>query len=138
MKDNTEGSRLLVGLVGGVALIVMTMITSIFLVSRRPIVVVVPGGGTPSNASAPSLATGSSMGGTPVPTAEVKPIPEIVVSKIATAPTLDDPLDPAWNRVAIVEVDLARSRLLNRFWKKARWPSFVFKPFETIDAMSGG
>ena len=107
MKRNTEGNRLLIGLIGGVALILMTMITAIFLVSRRPIVVIVPSGGATSNANAPSLATGQSMGGPPATTAEVKPTPEIVVSKMAAAPTLDDPLDPAWNKVAVVEVDLA-------------------------------
>ena len=107
MNRNTEGNRLLIGLIGGVALILMTMITAIFLVSRRPIVVVVPSGSAPFNANIPSLATGPLMGGPPVPAAESKPIPEIVVSKMAAAPTLDDPLDPAWNRVAVVEVDLA-------------------------------
>lgn len=47
------------------------------------------------------------MGSPSATTAEVKAIPEIVVSKMGAAPTLDDPLDPAWNKVAVVEVDLA-------------------------------
>jgi DMSO reductase family type II enzyme heme b subunit len=112
MKRDADSNRLLIGIVGGAALILMTMISSIFLVSRRPVVVVVPTGNEvaapvalmpAASASAASAAPAASAAASATPL----PIPEISISKVASAPTTEDPLDPAWNKVAVVEVALA-------------------------------
>jgi DMSO reductase family type II enzyme heme b subunit len=104
MKRDDASNRLLIGIAGGAGLILMTMVTAIFLVSRRPIVVIVPdrqtaGGGV----TLPAAATGPSATASP---AEAPP-PEISVSRIVAAPAIANPLDPAWDKVAVVEVSLA-------------------------------
>ncbi len=105
MNRDADSNRVLIGIIGGAALIVLTMITAVFLVSRRPIVVVVPAGGALSGGPmAPALPTSSSSA---TAATASKPIPEIAISKVATAPGVDNPFDPIWEKIAVVEVDLA-------------------------------
>ncbi len=112
MNRNADSNRLLLGAIGGVALILMTMIAAIFLVSRRPVVVITPGvsdrsiadaQGIPSGSSttAPSASSGSSPA--PVPTAS----PELMVSRVAKVPDSSNPLDSVWEQVSGVEIPLA-------------------------------
>lgn len=102
-RDNTS-NRLLIGIIGGAALILMTMITSIFLVSRRPVVVVIPDRSAYSGATSVLAVPATSASAASPPQA---PPPEISVTRVASAPTIDNPLDPAWEKVAVVEVALA-------------------------------
>lgn len=92
--------RLMIGILGVAVLIVGTMITAVFLVSRRPVVIVVPGGGSPSNVASPAPAAAAA------PTAAAEALPGISVAKVAAAPAIDNPLDPAWEKFAAVELDL--------------------------------
>lgn len=103
MKRDDTNNRLLIGIIGGAALILMTMVTAIFLVSRRPIVVIVPDKQAANAATLPATAGGPASATSP---AEAPP-PEISVSRIVSAPAIDNPLDPAWDKVAVVEVSLA-------------------------------
>jgi hypothetical protein len=106
MNRNRESNRLLIGIIGGAALIVLTMITAIFMVSRRPVVVIVPSGAGAPGAVAPPVGMPPGANAGPAAAAAM-PIPEISISKVAVTPTTDDPLDPQWEKVATVEVDLA-------------------------------
>lgn len=119
MRREFDNSRLMLGMLGGAVLIVATMITAVYLVSRRPVVVVVPGGGSPSRAvpSAPT-STPAAPPGSPV-SAATAPIPEIAVTKVASAPSLDNPIDPAWDKFAAVELDLAPQQLAPPVLEKA-------------------
>lgn len=113
MNRDAESNRLLIGMIGGAALIVLTMITSVFLVSRRPVVVVVPGAGEAVGAS-PGVAAAPGPAGSAAPVApmiEEPPLPEITVTKVTSAPSSDDPLDPAWDRIAAVEVPLVAQQV---------------------------
>ncbi len=100
---NHENQKLLITLIAAIALIVLTMVASIFMVTRRPVVVVIPGGGdaagTAQTASLPPPAD------TAAPAAAA-PLPEVTVSRLPAAPSIDNPLDPAWEQVAAVEIPL--------------------------------
>lgn len=102
MKRDDTSNRLLIGIAGGAALILMTMVTAIFLVSRRPIVVIMPD----KQAGIGGVAVPAAANVAAAATAEAPP-PEIPVSRIAAAPDIANPLDPAWDKVAVVEVGLA-------------------------------
>ncbi|MDP1563339.1 MAG: ethylbenzene dehydrogenase-related protein [Pirellulaceae bacterium] len=102
----SESSRLLFGLMVGLTLIVVMMVVSIFLATRRPVVVVLPGGA--GSGSETPLAGGSPTGPSPSgPPAEVKPIEEVSVTKLDSLPVIDNPLDPLWDRVRPQEITLA-------------------------------
>jgi len=107
MKRDFDDRKILIGMIGGAALIVVTMITAIFLVSRRPVVVVVPGADNAGRSGVAGPAD-SAAAGSPSTTIAVPegPPPEITVAKVAAAPAIEDPLDPAWDKFAAVEVDL--------------------------------
>jgi DMSO reductase family type II enzyme heme b subunit len=93
----------------------MTMITAIFLVSRRPIVVIVPDKQTGSGVTAlPTTTNGPTIASSP---AEA-PAPEISISRLLSAPSIDDPLDPAWDKVAVVEVGLAPQQVAQPILEK--------------------
>ncbi|MEQ1827183.1 MAG: ethylbenzene dehydrogenase-related protein [Pirellula sp.] len=104
MNRVEDNNRLLLGIVGGAALILLTMITSIFLVSRRPVVVVVPGNNNAANvAPAPGATAPTGI----VAVSPAAPLSVIAVSRVSSAPKVDNPLDQAWDRIANVEVELA-------------------------------
>jgi hypothetical protein len=100
MEREQENNRMLMGIIGGAVLILLTMIASIFIVTRRPVVVVVPATGESPSAMPPAASAAG-----PAVVAETPP-PEIKVSKVATAPKTDDPLDPFWEKIAVAEVPL--------------------------------
>ncbi|MEX1027612.1 MAG: ethylbenzene dehydrogenase-related protein [Candidatus Paceibacterota bacterium] len=120
MKRDENSNRLLLGIFGGAALIVVTMITAIFLVSRRPVVVVVPRGDDASSHVIPAPAAASGLNANDGPTEA--PTPEITITKLASAPSVDDPLDPAWEKIAVVEVDLAPQQVAPPVLEKATVP----------------
>lgn len=105
MNGNSDNRRLVIGLIGGALLILMTMVTSIFLVSRRPVVVVVPGGVQAEGSGQASASAVAPTAGTVA--ASEAPLPVISVSKIASVPDMSDPLNPAWESVAVSEIPLA-------------------------------
>ncbi len=102
MTRDSQNQKLLMMLMAGMGLVVLVMLASIFMVTRRPVVVVVPGlGETPAATVAPGTAdaTGGALAG------EV-PLPEVQLARLATLPASDNPLDPAWEQVATVDVPL--------------------------------
>lgn len=104
MNDKQDNNRMLMGIIGGALLILLVMIASVFIVTRRPVVVVIPAADQSGSSAASALAGASPAVGAPT-TAEVPP-PEIKVSKVATAPKTDDPLDPFWDKIAVADVPM--------------------------------
>lgn len=107
MNRSEDNNRMLIGIIGGALLIVLVMMTSIYIATQRPVVVVVPslddGGGSQSAASS-GAATGAQPAGATA-AAEV-PVPEVKVTKVASAPKTENPLDPFWEKIAVTEIAL--------------------------------
>ena len=103
MSNNETNNRMLMGIIAGGVLILLVMLASIFMVTRRPVVVVVPAQGGSGSAAASASPTMSSAAAGAM--AEVPP-PEIKVAKVQSAPKIDDPLDPFWEKIATVDVPL--------------------------------
>ncbi len=102
MSSDQTNNRMLMGIIGGAVLILLVMLSSIFIVTRRPVVVVIPADG-----AGPATATGSeSTAPAGLSTEAEIPPPTISVSKVSSAPSIDDPLDPFWNKIAPTEVAL--------------------------------
>ncbi|MCA9192578.1 MAG: hypothetical protein KDB03_12475 [Planctomycetales bacterium] len=108
MSRDQQDNRLLLGAVGAAVLILMTMITAVFLVSRRPVVVVT---GSTDSAQIPSAATveTSSDSGTSAPAEQ--PPPTLSVSRVEKVPALSDPLDLTWEKIAAVEIPLTAQQV---------------------------
>lgn len=104
MNRDQDNNRMLMGIIGGAVLILLVMLASIFMVTRRPVVVVVPAAGDGTSSATSVMPAPSSAAGTAT-TAEVPP-PTIRISKVASAPTTEDPLDPFWDRIAAADVAL--------------------------------
>lgn len=100
-----ENQKLLAALVGGMGLIVLAMIVSIFIVTRRPVVIVVPGA-TPAEAGAPTageaLPAPLSISNDAAPPA----VPVIAVQRVAATPPLTDPFDPWWQNIPLTDLEL--------------------------------
>ncbi len=98
-RENT--SRMVPLFIAGLFAIALTMIVVIYVATRRPVVVVVPGqgdGATPLQTDA-----GAAAGDV---TDAVAPLPTIDLGKIETLPKLDDPLDSGWEQIAVLEFQL--------------------------------
>jgi DMSO reductase family type II enzyme heme b subunit len=102
MTRDTQNQKLLMMLMAGMGLVVVVMLASIFMVTRRPVVVVVPGA---EGSQAEAGSAGSSEDATETPAAEAA-MPEVQLARLATLPALDNPLDPAWDQVAVAEIPL--------------------------------
>jgi Ethylbenzene dehydrogenase len=102
-NGNRENQKLLVTLITAMALIVLAMIASVFMVTRRPVVVVIPGGGETGGAAPAAAQPGTTESAAPAAGA---PLPEVAVIRLPAAPSIDNPLDPAWEQVAAVEIPL--------------------------------
>jgi DMSO reductase family type II enzyme heme b subunit len=101
MKRDLDNNRMLIGIIGGAVLIVLTMMVSIFIVTRRPVVVVISAAGSGTHATAASATAPAALSAV----AEAPPA-EIKVTKAEQAPSIDNPLDPFWEKIAVVDVDL--------------------------------
>jgi DMSO reductase family type II enzyme heme b subunit len=101
MNRSEDNNRMLIGIIGGALLIVLVMIASIFIATRRPVVVVVPS--LDGSSGATTWTAASQAAG--VAAAEV-PLAEVKVAKVETAPGTEDPLDPFWDKIAVAEVAL--------------------------------
>lgn len=109
MNRGEENNRMLMGIVSGATLIVVVMIASIYVATRRPVVVVVPSLDDGAETIAPAIDSSladSSSGGT---TAEI-PI-QLTVAKVDNAPSTDNPLDAFWDSVAITELPLVAQQV---------------------------
>lgn len=122
MSRDQQDNRLLLGAVGAAALILMTMITAIFLVSRRPVVVVTGSTGA-SQLPSPALADLSSSSGN-TPTAEPLP-PTLSVSRVEKVPALSDPLDPTWEKIAAIEIPLTAQQVAQPALEQATVPKLM-------------
>jgi hypothetical protein len=101
-----ENQKLMLMLVTALALIAIAMVSAIFMATRRPVVVVMPGAGDAANTAAPVDATGDVAA---VP-AEAPP-PELSVTRLPTVPAIDNPLDPLWEQVAVTEIPLVAQQV---------------------------
>jgi Ethylbenzene dehydrogenase len=100
MKRDAESNRLLLGVIGGAALILMTILGAMFVVTRRPVVVITPG---KSVATSPGAAqTSAESPAAPIET----PLPELKVAKVAAVPDSNNPLDAAWEKVATIDIPI--------------------------------
>jgi hypothetical protein len=89
-------------------LVIVVMVGSIFIVTRRPVVVIVPsGGGTvqPADSGGAAAHLAGDVGAAAA-TAPEAPLPEVTVTRVPSAPAVDNPLDPQWDQIAAVEIPL--------------------------------
>lgn len=107
MNRSDDNQRLLIGIIGGATLIVLVMVASIYIATRRPVVVVVP---SLDGRAAAAPATAPAPGATGTATAEI-PQPEVTVTKVESAPATEDPLDPFWEKIAVTDVELQAQRV---------------------------
>lgn len=103
--DNNSNQKILSTMIVGMVLIVGVLIVAIFVVTRRPVVVVVPAGGI---APAPAAGPPATDPGAAADSAAVAAAPpaELAVSKVDAAPSLDNPLDPFWDKISVTEIPL--------------------------------
>lgn len=104
MKRDTDSNRLLLGSLGGVFLIFATILAAMFLVTRRPVVVITPGANAPATAPSSTAPTGA-MSTDAASQAEAPP-PELSVTKVDSVPDSSDPLNTAWDKISAVEIPL--------------------------------
>ena len=97
-----DNSRTVVFFIAGLFMIALAMIATIFVSTRRPVVVVVPGQET--EAVGPPGAGGLD-GGTGAPPA-ITPLPTISLVRTESIPAIDNPLDPAWDQISVFEIPL--------------------------------
>ncbi len=100
-----DNSRLMILFVGGLFVVAIAMMVVIFVATRRPVVMILPGAG--DSASPVTAGTqGTAGAGTVAAAAAPLPLPEVPVMRVNQAPAVDDPLDSAWNQIASVEIPL--------------------------------
>lgn len=97
-----QNSRLVPLFIGGLFMIALMMIAVIYVATRRPVVVVIPG--TSQGTENPATAAAESSSGTSEVTAI--PLPTISLALVDSIPPIDDPLDSAWDQIAMIEIDL--------------------------------
>lgn len=102
MKRDADDNRLLLGAIGGAALILTTIVVAMFMVTRRPVVVITPSQSAASTGTSPSLSGGQPAAATPE-----APLPKLAVAKVSAVPDSNNPLDPAWDKVAVTEIPIA-------------------------------
>jgi hypothetical protein len=99
MSEESNNSRMIVLFIGSLFVVAMTMIVVIFLATRRPVVVVIPAGADGSEIVAPGVAP--SAGSAPVAAAQTPAAPPMIsLVRVDSAPTIDDPLNLAWESIA--------------------------------------
>lgn len=106
MNRSADDSKLLVGVIGGAGLILATILAAMFLVTRRPVVVITPGAGQSSVATLPAAQPAAANSGSIAGQPTEAPLPEVLVTKVPVVPDSSNPLDAAWDRVAVVEIPL--------------------------------
>ncbi len=106
--QTNEPHKLLLVVVTALALIVIAMVSAIFLATRRPVVVVIPGSDVTEVAPDPSaIAEGVASSGV----AADAPMPELFVTQTPSAPAIDNPLDPQWEQIAETEIPLTAQQV---------------------------
>ena len=107
MSQN-DNSKLMILFVGGLFVVTIAMIVVIFVATRRPMVIVLPqGAGGASVVPGGPAGSGAAAGVAGDATAAV-PMPEIPVMRVSTTPAITNPLDPAWNQIATVEIPVEK------------------------------
>lgn len=101
MTQNNN-SRMVALFIGGLFVIALTMIAVIYVATRRPVVVVVPGQDDGSQLQQTSLP--GAPGGAGIVAAA--PLPTISLARVESIPVIDNPLDPAWDQIAMVDIPL--------------------------------
>lgn len=114
MNQNAEKQLSLLFVISSLV-IVIGMVVVIFIATRPPVVVVVPegAGGQPAAGSAAGGAAGEGTGaatGTGAAAAESALPPTLEIVRVPQAPTLDSPLDPFWQQVAVQTVKLEKQQ----------------------------
>ncbi len=101
--QTNEPRKYLLVLVTALALIAIAMVSAIFMATRRPVVIVMPGSNEPYASSEPvgtnDLPAPASDAGT------AAALPELFVTR-TTTPATSDPLDPLWEQIAAIEIPL--------------------------------
>ncbi len=99
-----DNSRMVILFISGLFVVALTMIAVIYVSTRRPVVVVVPG--TDAGRQSP-LAPGSTGSPSDIASANAAPtLPTISLVRINAIPAIEKPLDPAWDQIATVEIPL--------------------------------
>lgn len=107
MSQN-DNSKLMILFVGGLFVVTIAMIVVIFVATRRPMVIVLPqGAGGASVVPGMPAGSGAATGVSGDATAAV-PMPEIPVMRVGATPAIANPLDPAWNQIASVEIPVEK------------------------------
>ena len=97
MTEQNNNSRNIIFFIGSLFVVAIAMIALIVAVTRRPVVVLVPSDTDESGVMAPGVvANADPATGSEAPAAP----PTITLVKIESAPTIDDPLNPAWENIA--------------------------------------
>lgn len=109
MEPRPQNSYLFGALLTAIFVTSAAMVAAVFLAGQRPVVVVVPGAPAepppPVVTAAPPAAPPSPAPAGP-PAAAAPAPPTVTVTRIAAAPALDDPFDPAWDRVPAIDLPL--------------------------------
>lgn len=100
-----DNSRMIILFIAGLFVIALAMIAALFVSTRRPIIVVVPGLGdgtgvaqaTPGAAGGGADSTNGSGAAAPA---------AMALTRSSAIPTIDDPLDSGWDQIPAVEIPL--------------------------------
>ena len=103
MTQNNS-SRMVPLFIAGLFLIALAMIAVIYAVTRRPVVVVVPGQENGSQLA--PVVPGSGAATVGEATAIAPPLPTIALKKVDAIPSIDNPVDVAWDQIAVTEIPL--------------------------------
>jgi hypothetical protein len=101
MTQNND-TRLVPLFIGGLFAIALMMIAVIYVATRRPVVVVVPG--LDGGANGPPIPSAVNEAG--AATVAAAPLPTISLNRVESIPSLDNPLDPAWEQIAVLDIPL--------------------------------
>ncbi len=101
MTENNN-SRMVTLFIAGLFVIAITMVAVIYVATRRPVVVIVPG---VEVATGPQVATAGAVPGDGA-AAAAAPLPTISLMKLESIPSIENPLDPAWDTIATAEIPL--------------------------------
>lgn len=115
-KETHEPHKFLLVLVTSLALIAIAMVSAIFMATRRPVIIKMPGSDEASlspdaSVTADVLASPGAMGETP--------LPELFVSQTSSAPSIANPLDPLWEQIAATEIPLTAQQVAEPMLKAA-------------------
>ena len=98
-----DNSKMIILFIAGLFIIALTMIAVMYVSTRRPVVIVVPG--TDNSVTGPqTVAQGGGTG--PEAATSVAPPPTVSLVQTDNIPAVDDPLDPAWDKISVFEIPL--------------------------------